>query len=151
MPTTDVIMHLNMGFQDGPNERRMDETELRTNHQALKCHMCNLLPMPEDLGLEAQVETIAFNTLEIGGQWTSCDYGTRASMAKAPPVTYAMQLVVSITHERPLSFTSVAAIIEAIYANGLSSPITIEEDANYFLHPHQSIVSDLDDGICGGH
>jgi hypothetical protein len=31
------------------------------------------------------------------------------------------------------------------YANGLSSPMTIEEDA------HQSIVSDLDDGICGGH
>jgi hypothetical protein len=141
MPTTDVIMSLNMGFQDGPNERIMDETELRSNYTGLKCHMCNMLPMPADLGLEDQVETIAFNSLEIGGQWTSC----------APPITYAMQLVVSITHERPLSFTSVAAIIEAIHANGLSSPMTIEEDANYFLHPHQSIVSDLDDGICCGH
>jgi hypothetical protein len=141
MPTTDVIMSLNMGFQDGPNERIMDKTELRSNYTGLKCHMCNMLPMPADLGLEDQVETIAFNSLEIGGQWTS----------GAPPITYAMQLVVSITHERPLSFTSVAAIIEAIHANGLSSPMTIEEDANYFLHPHQSIVSDLDDGICCGH
>jgi len=146
MPTTDVMISLNMGFQDGPNERRMDESELRSNYTGLKCHMCNLLPMPADLGLEAQVETIAFNSLEIGGQLTSCEHGTCA-----PPITYAMQLVVSITHERPLSFTSVAAIIEAIYANGLNSPMTIEEDANYFLHPHQSIVSDLDDGICCGH
>ena len=151
MRTTDVTMNLNMGFQDGPNERRMDETELQGNYSRLKCHMCNMLPMPEDLGLESQVEKIAFKTLEIGGKWTSCEYGTWASLTKGSPVTYAMQLVVSIIHKHPLSFASVAAIIENIYDNGTSHSFAPEEDDNYFLNPYYSAVSDLDDGICCGH
>jgi hypothetical protein len=39
----------------------------------------------------------------------------------------------------------------AIYDNGASQPFTYEEDANYFLYPYHSIISDLGDGICCGH
>jgi hypothetical protein len=66
-------------------------------------------------------------------------------------VTYGMQLVVSIQHEIPLSFTTVAEVINAIHDNGASFPITFEEDENYFLYPFNSEVSDMDDGICLGH
>jgi hypothetical protein len=62
-----------------------------------------------------------------------------------------MQLVVSIQHEIPLSFTTVAEVINAIHDNGASFPITFEEDENYFLYPFNSEVSDMDDGICLGH
>ena len=147
MPTTDVILQLNMGFVDGPNERKMDEKEVRSNYPALRCHMCNLLPSSEDV---AQVQRICFKSLEVG-EWTSCDYGSWASLTPHPPVTYNMQLTATIKHETPMSFATVAAIIEAIYDNGASQPFTYEEDANYFLYPYHSIISDLDDGICCGH
>ena len=144
--TTDVILQLNMGFLDGPNERKMDEKEVRSRYQALRGHMCNLLPSSEDVGIQDSVQRICFKSLEVG-EWTSCDYGTWWSLTPQPPVTYNMQLTATIKHNAPLSFTSVAAIIEAIYDNGASQPFTHEEDANYFLYPYHSIISDLDDGI----
>jgi hypothetical protein len=139
--TTDVIMQINMGFLDGPNERKLGVKYLRDNFTYMKCHMCNMLPEPEDLGQEAAIQRIAFKSLEIG-EWTS--------LTPNPPVTYNMQLTVEIQHEAPLHFPTVAAVIEAIYRNGTSFPSTIEEDANYFLYPYHSIVADLDDGICIG-
>jgi hypothetical protein len=149
MPSTDVILQLNMGFQDGPNERKMDEKEVRSNCPALRRHMCNLLPSSEDVGNPTHVQRICFKTLEVG-EWTSCDYGSWASLTPHSPVTYNMQLTATIQHDDPpLSFATVAAIIEAIYDNGASHPFTHEEDANYFLYPYHSIISDLDDGICG--
>lgn len=147
MLSTDVTLQFNMGFSDGPNERKMGEKEMRSRYQALRCHMCNLLPSEEDVG---QVQRICFKSLEVG-EWTSCDYGTWASLTPHPPVTYNMQLTATIKHETPLSFATVAAIIEAIYDNGTSQPFTHEEDANYFLYPYHSIISDLDDGVCCGH
>jgi len=148
MPTTDVILQLNMGFSDGPNERKMDENEVRSRYQALRCHMCNMLP--SDMDNQGPVQRICFKSLEVG-EWTSCEYGTWASLTPQSPVTYNMQLTATIKHETPLSFATVAAIIEAIYDNGASQPFTHEEDANYFLYPYHSIISDLDDGICCGH
>ena len=139
--TTDVIMQINMGFLDGPNERKLGGKDLRDNFTYMKCHMCNMLPEPENLGQEAVIQKIAFKSLEIG-EWTS--------LTPNPPVTYNMQLTVVIQHKTPMSFTIVAAVIEAIYRNGTSFPFTIEEDANYFLYPYHSIVADLDDGICIG-
>ena len=130
MPTTDVILQLNMGFLDGPNERKMDENEVRSQYQALRCHMCNLLPSSEDVGIQDSVQRICFKSLEVG-EWTSCDYGTWWSLTPQPPVTYNMQLTATIKHNAPLSFTSVAAIIEAIYGSPMrktpttsSTPIT---------------------------
>ena len=147
MLSTDVTLQLNMGFSDGPNERKMDEKEMRSRYQALRCHMCNLLPSEEDV---VQVQRICFKSLEVG-EWTSCDYGTWASLTSQPPVTYNMQLTATIKHKDPLSFTTVAAIIDIIYDNGASEPFTHEGDANYFLYPYHSIISDLDEGICYGH
>jgi NAD+-dependent protein deacetylase sirtuin 2 len=148
--TTDVILQINMGFLDGPNERKMDEKEARSNYPALRCHMCNMLPSSEDVDNTTHVQRICFKSLEVG-EWTSCDYGTWASLTPHPPVTYNMQLTATIKHKTPLSFATVAAVIEAIYDNGASHPFTHEEDANYFLYPYHSIISDLDDGICCGH
>ena len=144
---TDVIMQLNMGFKDGPRERKMDTNEIRANHTALKCHMCNLLPF--DLK-DAQIQRIWFKSLEVG-EWTSCDYGSWASLTPHPPVSYNLKLTATIQHDTPLSFATVAAIIEEIYDNGASHPMTHEEDDYYFLYPYHSIISDLDDGICCGH
>jgi hypothetical protein len=110
--------------------------------------MCNMLP--SDMDNQGPVQRICFKSLEVG-EWTSCEYGTWASLTPQPPVTYNMQLTATIKHETPLSFATVAAIIEAIYDNGASQPFTHEEDANYFLYPYHSIISDLDNGICCGH
>lgn len=150
MLTTDVILQINMGFLDGPNERKMDEKEVRSNYTALRCHMCNILPTPADLDLDNQIQRICFKSLEVG-EWTSCDYGTWASLTPNPPVTYNMQLTATIQHEIPLSFATVSKVIEAIYADGASHPFTHEEDDTYFFYPYHSIISDLDDGICCGH
>ena len=142
---TDVILQLNMGFKDGPRERKLDDNELSANHTALKCHMCNVLSELSDL-----VQRIWFKSLEVG-EWTSCDYGSWASLTPTPPVSYNLQLTATIQHATPLSFATVAAIIEAIYDNGASYPMSFEDDDYYFLYPYHSIISDLDDGICCGH
>lgn len=150
MRTTDVTLNLNMGFLDGETERRMTRNEMESKLVELRCHMCNILPEPHVLGLEENIQRIAFKSLEFG-EWTACDVGAWVSLTPHPPVNYGMQLVVSIQHEIPLSFTTVAKVIDAIHDNGASSPMTFEEDENYFLHPFNSEVSDLDDGICLGH
>ena len=147
---TDVILQLNMGFNDGPRERKLDNNELSANHTALKCHMCNVLSELSDLDNLNQTQRICFKSLEVG-EWTSCDYGSWASLTPTPPVSYNLQLTATIQHDTPLSFATVAGIIEAIYDTGASHPFTHEEDDCYFLYPYHSIVSDLDDGICCGH
>ena len=143
-------MKINMGFLDGLTERRMTREEMESKLVELRCHMCDMLPEPDMLGLEETIQRIAFKSLELG-EWTACDIGARVSLTPHAPVTYGVQLVVSIQHETPLSFTTVAEVINAIHDNGASFPITFEEDENYFLYPFNSEVSDMDDGICLGH
>lgn len=150
MRTTDVNLKINMGFLDGLTERRMTREEMESKLVELRCHMCDMLPEPDVLGLEEKIQRIAFKSLEFG-EWTECDIGAWVSLTPHPPVTYGMQLVVSIQHKAPLSFATVAEVINAIHDNGASFPITFEEDANYFLYPFNSEVSDMDDGICLGH
>lgn len=150
MRTTDVTLNLNMGFLDGLTERKLTRNEMESKLVELRCHMCDMLPEPDVLGLEETIQRIAFKSLELG-EWTACDIGAWVSLTPHPPVTYGMQLVVSIQHEIPLSFTTVAEVINAIHDNGASFPITFEEDENYFLYPFNSEVSDMDDGICLGH
>lgn len=150
MRTTDVTLKINMGFLDGLTERRMTREEMESKLVELRCHMCDMLPEPDVLGLEEKIQRIAFKSLELG-EWTECDIGAWVSLTPHPPVTYGMQLVVSIQHKAPLSFATVAEVINAIHDNGASFPITFEEDANYFLYPFNSEVSDMDDGICLGH
>jgi hypothetical protein len=150
MLTTDVIMHINMGFLDGATEHKMDEKEVQTNYAELKQHLCDILPEPDVLGLEDKIQQIEFKSLEIG-KWTSCHYGTYASLTPNPPVSYNLQLTVSIQHEKCLSFDTVAEVINGIHDNGASFPITFEEYPNYVLYPFHSSVSDMDDGICVGH
>ncbi len=150
MRTTDVTLKINMGFLDGLTERRMTREEMESKLVELRCHMCDMLPEPDVLGLEEKIQRIAFKSLELG-EWTECDIGAWVSLTPHPPVTYGMQLVVSIQHKAPLSFATVAEVINAIHDNGASFPITFEEDANYLLYPFNSEVSDMDDGICLGH
>lgn len=150
MRTTDVTLKINMGFLDGLTERRMTREEMESKLVELRCHMCDMLPEPDVLGLEEKIQRIAFKSLELG-EWTECDIGAWVSLTPHPPVTYGMQLVVSIQHKAPLSFATVAEVINAIHDNGASFPITFEEDENYFLYPFNSEVSDMDDGICLGH
>ena len=147
MRTTDVIMRINMGFSD---ERKLTEREMESNLVELRCHMCDVLPEPDTLGLEGKINRIEFKSLEIG-EWTATDHGTDGSLTPQAPVTYTMQLTVSIHHKTPLSFNTMAEVINAIHDNGASFPITFEEDANYFLYPFSCNISDMDDGICLGH
>ena len=146
---TDMTLHLNMGFQDGPNERKLDDTELESNLSRLKCHVCNLLPQDQDLG--NTISRITIKSLNIGGKWTSCDHGPWSSLTQHPPTTYNLQFTSTIHHDSPFSFTTVATIIESIYQNGAAHSMTIEDDDHFFLHPYHATVSDLDDGICLGH
>lgn len=150
MRTTDLIMHINMGFLDGLTEQKMDDTKIRTNFEELQRHLCDILPEPDVLGLEDKIERIEFKSFEIG-DWTSCEYGTNVSLTPNPPVSYNMQLTVSIQHENCLDFDTVAEVINGIHDNGAAFPITFEEDTHYFLYPFHCDVSDMDDGICVGH
>lgn len=150
MRTTDVTLKINMGFLDGLTERKMTREEMESKLVELRCHMCDMLPEPDVLGLEETIQRIAFKSLELC-ECMACDIGACVSLTPHAPVTYGMQLVVSIQHEAPLSFATVAEVINAIHDNGASFPITFEEDANYFLYPFNSEVSDMDDGICLGH
>lgn len=139
MLTTDVIMKLNMGFVDGFTERKLTENELKTHFTQLRCHMCNVLPEPDVLGLEDKINRIAFKSLELG-EWTPSDYGTWSSLPPSSPTTYGMQLTVSILHEAPLLDETVAEVINVIYDNGASFPLSFEEDDNYFLYPYHTAV-----------
>ena len=49
---TDITLHLNMGFMDGEEERKMKEMEAQANLAGLIQHMKDLLPEPDDLDLE---------------------------------------------------------------------------------------------------
>jgi hypothetical protein len=150
MRTTDVTLKINMGFLDGLTERKMTREEMDSKLVELRCHMCDVLPDPDVLGLEGKIKKIGFKSLEIG-EWASTEHGTDGSLTPQALVTYGMQLVASIQHEAPLSFATVAEVINAIHDNGASFPITFEEDANYFLYPFSCNISDMDDGICLGH
>ena len=150
MRTTDVTLKINMGFLDGLTERKMTREEMESKLVELRCHMCDVLPDPDVLGLEGKIKKIGFKSLEIG-EWASTEHGTDGSLNPQALVTYGMQLVASIQHEAPLSFATVAEVINAIHDNGASFPITFEEDANYFLYPFSCNISDMDDGICPGH
>jgi hypothetical protein len=145
---TDMTLYLNIGFQDGPNERKLDDIELESNLSRLKCHVCNLLPQDRDLG--TSISRITIKSLNIG-KWTSCERGPWASLTQHPPTTYNLQLTTTIHHDSPLSYTPVANIIESIYENGAAHSMTIEDDDYFFLYPYDATVSDLDDGICLGH
>ena len=150
MRTTHVTMNINMGFLDGLTERRMTRKEIEANMLVLRCHMCDVLFEPDVLGLEDKIKKIGFKSLEIG-EWTSTEHGTDGSLTPQAPVTYNMQLSVSIQHKHPLGYDTVAEVINAIHDNGASFPITFEEDANYFLYPFSCKISDMDDGVCVGH
>ena len=139
MLTTDVIMKINMGFVDGFTERKLTERELESIFGQLKCHMCNVLPEPDVLGLEDKINRIAFKSLELG-EWTPADYGTWSSLPLSSPTTYGMQLTVSILHEAPLLDETVAEVINVVYDNGASFPLSFEEDDNYFLYPYHTAV-----------
>ena len=132
---TDITISLNMGFMDGEEERKMQETEAQDNLDGLIQHMKDILPEPDDLDLEDKIQSIAFVSLEVG-QWTSCERGT--------PDTYNMQLTVTLHHATPQSYATMAQVIEAIYENGANFPMTPDaEDAmpHLVLYPYNSIVS----------
>lgn len=150
MLTTDVTMNFNMGFLDGHTERKMTAQEMESKLVELRCHVIDVLPEPDVLGLEDKIKKIAFKTLEIG-EWSSTEHGTNGSLTPQAPVTYNLQLTVSIQHKQSLGYDTVAEVINAIHDNGASFPITFEEDANYFLYPFSCNVSDMDDGVCVGH
>lgn len=150
MRTTDVTMHINMGFLDGPEERKMTNEEIEKNIDNLRTHICDVLPKPELLGQEDKIQEIEFKSLEIG-EWTSTEHGVWGSLIQQPQVTYNMQLTVSIKHKHPLSYGTVAMVINGIHDSGELYPITIEENANHFLFPFSCKVSDINDGVCLGH
>jgi predicted ATPase len=139
---TDITIHLNMGFMDGEEERKMKEMEAQANLAGLIQHMKDLLPEPDDLDLETKIQSIAFKSLEIG-HWTSCERGTWAALNAPQPTpdTYNLQLTVTLHHKSPQSYATMAQVIEAIYENGANFPMTPDaEDAmpHLVLYPYSS-------------
>ena len=139
---TDVTIHMNMGFMDGEEERKMERNEAEDNLEGLIQHMKDNMPDVGDLDLEDKIQSIEFNSLEIG-QWTSCDRGTWASLTRpqSTPDTYNMQLTVTLHHKTPQSYATMAEVIEAIYENGANYSFTPDaEDAmpHRVLYPYSS-------------
>ena len=139
---TDVTLHMNMGFMDGEEERKMERNEAEDNLEGLIQHMKDNMPDVGDLDLEDKIQSIEFNSLEIG-QWTSCDRGTWASLTRpqSTPDTYNMQLTVTLHHKTPQSYATMAEVIEAIYENGANYSFTPDaEDAmpHRVLYPYSS-------------
>ena len=139
---TDVTIHMNMGFMDGEEEIKMQKNEAEDNLEGLIQHMKDNMPDVGDLDLEDKIQSIEFNSLEIG-QWTSCDRGTWASLTRpqSTPDTYNMQLTVTLHHKTPQSYAIMAEVIEAIYENGANYSFTPDaEDAmpHRVLYPYSS-------------
>jgi hypothetical protein len=139
---TDVTIHMNMGFMDGEEEIKMQKNEAEDNLEGLIQHMKDNMPDVGDLDLEDKIQSIEFNSLEIG-QWTSCDRGTWASLTRpqSTPDTYNMQLTVTLHHKTPQSYATMAQVIEAIYENGANYSFTPDaEDAmpHRVLYPYSS-------------
>jgi len=128
---TDVTIHMNMGFMDGEEERKMQETEAQDNMEGLIQHMKDIMPDVSDLDLEHKIQAIEFKSLEIG-QWSS---------SQPTPDTYNMQVTVTLHHESPQSYATMAEVIEAIYENGANLSFTPDaEDAmpHRVLYPYSS-------------
>jgi hypothetical protein len=128
---TDVTIHMNMGFMDGEEERKMQETEAQDNMEGLIQHMKDIMPDVSDLDLEHKIQAIEFKSLEIG-QWSS---------SQPTPETYNLQLTVTLHHESPQSYATMAEVIEAIYENGANLSFTPDaEDAmpHRVLYPYSS-------------
>lgn len=133
MKTTNVTMYVNMGFLDTDTnvERRLSDAEVQTNIEDLQNHIRDLLPEPDVLGLEDEICQIVFNTLE-----TCCNTDDSTS--------YNMKFTVSVEHENNLSLETMSQVINGIYDNGASFPITLDEHPtpNCFLYPFKSTVSE---------
>jgi len=145
---TDVTLHMNMGFMDGEEERKMQATEAEANLEGLIQHMEDNMPdVGElDLDLEHKIQRIEFKSLEVG-EWTSRDRGTWAALTTPQPTpdTYNLQLTVTLHHEVPQSYATIAEVIEAIYENGANFSFTPDaEDAmpHCVLYPYSSIGYD---------
>ena len=124
---TDVTLHMNMGFMDGEEERKMQEMEAQDNMEGLIQHMKDIMPDVSDLDMESKIQSIEFKSLEIG-QWSS-------------PDTYNLQLTVTLHHESPQSYATMVEVIEAIYENGANFSFTPDtEDAmpHRVLYPYSS-------------
>lgn len=139
---TDITIQLNMGFMDGEEERKMQENEAEDNLAGLIQHMKDILPDVSDLDLEHKIQRIEFKSLEVG-EWTSRDRGTWAALTtpQSTPDTYNLQLTVTLHHETPQSYATIAEVIEAIYENGANFSMTPEaEDAmpHRVLYPYSS-------------
>ena len=132
---TDVTIHMNMGFMDGEEERKMQENEAQYNVEGLIQHMKDIMPDVADLDLESKIQSIEFKSLEIG-QWSS---------SQPTPDTYNLQLTVTLHHATPQSYATMAEVIEAIYENGANFSMTPDaEDAmpHRVLYPYSSIGYD---------
>ena len=140
---TDVTLHMNMGFMDGEEERKMQATEAQRNLEDLIQHMKDIMPDVGDLDLEDKIQTIEFKSLEVG-EWSSCHRGTWAALTtpQATPDTYNLQLTVTLHYKIPQSYATIAEVIEAIYENGANLSFTPDaEDAmpHRVLYPYSSI------------
>ena len=149
---TDITITLNMGYMDGEEERKMQETEAQANLAGLIQHMKDILPDPDDLDLASKIQSIAFKSLEIG-HWTSCERGTWAALTPPQPTPdiYNMQLTVTLHHATPQSYATMAEVIEAIYENGANFSMTPDAEAmpHRVLYPYSStgfehLVGDYD-------
>lgn len=150
MRTTEVIMKLNMGFLDGEDERRMTKEEMESNFEELHDHMSKIIPEPDILGLEDEIESVTMKSLEFG-EWSLPDYGTWSPLTPPASTTYSMKLTVTIKHNDPLPCQTITAVINAIHDNGATYLFAIEEQENYLLFPFNSEVSDMKNGTCNGH
>ena len=151
---TNVILHMNMGFMDGEEERKMQATEAEDNLAGLSQHMEDNMPDVSDLDLEDKIQRIEFKSLEVG-EWSSRDRGTWAALTTPQPTpdTYNLQLTVTLHHETPQSYATIAEVIEAIYENGANFSFTPDaEDAmpHRVLYPYSSIGYDylVSEGGC---
>jgi len=140
---TDVTLHMNMGFMDGEEERKMQATEAQRNLEDLIQHMKDIMPDVGDLDLENNIQSIEFKSLEVG-EWSSCHRGTWAALTtpQATPDTYNLQLTVTLHYKIPQSYATIAEVIEAIYENGANLSFTPDaEDAmpHRVLYPYSSI------------
>ena len=135
---TVVTIKLNMGYMDGEEERKMQKNEAEDNLEGLIQHMKDIMPDLDDLDLESKIQSIEFNSLEIG-QWTSCDRGTWASLTRPQPTpdTYNLQLTVTLHHATPQSHATMAEVIEAIYENGANYSFTPDAEDAEDAMPHR--------------
>ena len=124
---TDVTIHMNMGFMDGEEERKMQENEAQYNVEGLIQHMRDIMPDVADLDLESKIQSIEFKSLEIG-QWSS---------SQPTPDTYNLQLTVTLHHATPQSYATMTEIIEAIYENGANFSMTPDAEDAKDAMPHR--------------